>query len=139
MRKILLLNTFFLLLSFFTQAQPPIQSSTSSNLTPYKFEAIQNEAVAFEVVIRSSVEIEWEEFAPFILYTNPNSNGLFIQDQELKGSFSIQLFDNQQKTILQKQALEEITLIDLSTLAKGTYKLLIETIEEPLYYTIILR
>ena len=51
------------------QAQSPIQTSTSNYLKPHSFEAIQNEAVFFQMVISSNdIEEDEMENADFLVF-----------------------------------------------------------------------
>ena len=116
-----------------------IQSSSANHLNPHRFEAIQNEAVSFQVVISGENIDEEDENAAFIVFSNANSNALIIQSTDRDAWFDVMLSNKTKTHPICKTDLQEMTMLDLSTLLKGTYNLVIKTKDNNYRYTLVLR
>ncbi len=134
-----ILYIFALLINLnITFAQQNVLLSASAEAKPHKFEQIANENASFLMVISSEGEQEEEE-STFVIFPNNTSNALFVQNEDGKTNFGVEILDKETQKIISKKNLNEITLVDLSTLKKGTYLLKIKSPTKIESHTLVLR
>ena len=128
-----------LLATNFAFAQQNITLSSTSEITAYKFDVIQNEAASFSMVISPDEVLENEEDAQFIVFTNSTSNALFVQNNDKEALFEVQLLDADKQVVVSKKDLKEIMLLDLSIYSKGSYTIKLIQADKEETHKLILR